>query len=300
MRAIDDGDDEDDEGEAHERGHEQGSHRQSGTTGQTWMRPNCVPSLACQSGTAVLTQPAEASVRTVPACPEVMPLMWTRRSPSGRAPGPPAPAATRSVREPATTVSVVRSTRAAPLAAPEALGMASKSRARLTSAVRTAASRRTGPASLVESIRWRERSLPQRVSRTTAPGGAARAIAVTAAEAQAPDPASEALTLAGVPSAGAGPRERHAGRVGDSRDAGTPDERLVADAQRRQRPGRDLALLGTVHAIGQLRELGVGRDPEDAGLEFTDAGHEVGRRRGRLPGTPLGSRAVDLRVAGRW
>ena len=83
--------------------------------------------------------------------------------------------------------------------------MASKSRSRLTSAVRTAASRRTGPAS-----RWRASGgangrSAQRVSRTTAPGGAARAMAVTAAEAQAPDPASEALTLAGVPSAGVDP-----------------------------------------------------------------------------------------------
>ena len=46
-----------------------------------------MPSPACQRGTAVLAQPAAARVRVVPACPEVMPLMWTRRSPSGRVPG---------------------------------------------------------------------------------------------------------------------------------------------------------------------------------------------------------------------
>ena len=70
-----------------------GSSRASGTTGQTWMSPKRVPSPACQSGAAVLTQPDEASARAVPAWPDVMPLMWTRRSPSGRVPGPPAPAA---------------------------------------------------------------------------------------------------------------------------------------------------------------------------------------------------------------
>ena len=91
-----------------------------------------MPSSALQSGAAVLTQPAAASARDVPARPVVIPSRCTRRLPSGRAAGEALPSATASVREPATMVSVERSTSAALLAIVEAVGVDSNSLARST------------------------------------------------------------------------------------------------------------------------------------------------------------------------
>ena len=89
-----------------------------------------------------------------------MPLMWTRRSPSGRAPRPP-----RTGRH---AVGPRAGHDGVAWSGPRARrcwlrrrrsGVASKSRARLTSAVRTPASRRDRPEEPVESVRWRERSI---------------------------------------------------------------------------------------------------------------------------------------------